>query len=36
VFQANPNWLLLLERLPAAGLLKDDRRMLRRVRKLLG
>lgn len=36
IFQADPNWLLLLERLPAAGLLKDDALMLQRVKKLVG
>jgi uncharacterized Ntn-hydrolase superfamily protein len=32
--KADANWLLLLERLPAAGLLKDDAEMLQRVKKL--
>jgi len=36
IFQADPHWLLLLERLPAAGLLKDDAQMLQRVKKLIG
>ncbi len=35
LFKADPNWLLLLERLPAAGLLKDDAEMLQRVKKLI-
>lgn len=36
IFQADPNWLLLLERLPAAGLLKDDAQMLQRLKNLVG
>lgn len=35
LFKTDPNWLLLLERLPAAGLLKDDAEMLQRVKKLI-
>lgn len=35
VCQSDPNWLLLLERLPAAGLLKDDPELLQLVKKYL-
>lgn len=31
VFQANPNWAELVKRLPAAGLLRDDPAMLKRI-----
>lgn len=31
-FRMNPSWLVLLERLPAAGLLPDDRKLLERIR----
>ncbi|MBP9676663.1 MAG: DUF1028 domain-containing protein [Anaerolineaceae bacterium] len=34
LFSSNPNWLVLLERLPAAGLLRDDAKMMQRVRKI--
>ena len=29
VFSANPNWALLVQRLPAAGLLRDDPQMMK-------
>ena len=35
IFKSNPNWLLLLERLPAAGLLRDDAKMIMKARNLL-
>jgi uncharacterized Ntn-hydrolase superfamily protein len=35
IFQAEPNWALLLERLPASGLLRTDPDTLRRVRALV-
>ena len=35
VFKADPNWWVLLERLPAAGLLKKDLEMLARLKKLV-
>lgn len=35
VIKTDPNWLLLLERLPAAGLLKGDPAMMRRVKKMV-
>ncbi len=31
VFAANPNWAVLVQRLPAAGLLKDDADMMTRI-----
>jgi len=31
VFSKEPNWALLLQRLPAAGLIKDDAELLRRI-----
>jgi hypothetical protein len=31
-FRMNPSWLVLVERLPAAGLLPDDRKLLERIR----
>jgi len=31
VFQSNPNWLELVKRLPAAGLLKDDPELIRKI-----
>lgn len=34
VFKADRNWALLLDRLPAAGLLKDDPQMLAAIRKM--
>ncbi len=33
IFKSDPNWLLLLERLPAAGLLKNDPEMLQTCKK---
>ena len=35
IFKADPNWLLLLKRLPAAGMLKDDAEMMERVSRLV-
>ena len=35
VFEANPAWATLLERLPAAGLLREDPEMMRRIRSLV-
>ena len=35
VFHAEPAWAVLLERLPAAGLLKDDPPMIERIRALI-
>lgn len=35
VCQSDPNWLLLLKRLPAAALLKDDPELLQHVKKYL-
>jgi uncharacterized Ntn-hydrolase superfamily protein len=34
IFKSDPNWRLLIERLPAAGLLKDDAEMLQRIKEL--
>ncbi len=34
IIKSDPNWLLVLERLPAAGLLKADAEMLQRLKKL--
>ncbi|MGB8251943.1 MAG: DUF1028 domain-containing protein, partial [Anaerolineaceae bacterium] len=31
VFSKEPNWALLLQRLPAAGLIKDDAELIRRI-----
>jgi tetratricopeptide (TPR) repeat protein len=31
VFQVNPNWKILLPRLPRAGLLRDDPDLLKRI-----
>lgn len=31
VFQANPNWVLLVQRLPASGLLRDDAQMMQKI-----
>lgn len=35
VFLLEPNWLLLLQRLPAAGLLRDDPVLLERIKSLV-
>lgn len=35
VIAAEPDWLVLIERLPAAGLLRDDPELLQKIRKLL-
>jgi len=35
VIQAEPNWFLLLQRLPAAGLLRDDPVLLERIKSLV-
>jgi len=36
VFQSDPNWLTLIQRLPAAGLLRDDPALMERIKKLAG
>ena len=34
VIQAEPNWLLLIQRLPAAGLLREDPALMERIKEL--
>jgi len=34
VFDADPNWAVLLQRLPAAGLFKDDAELMKRILEL--
>jgi uncharacterized Ntn-hydrolase superfamily protein len=36
VFASNPNWAVLVQRLPAAGLLRDDPEMMRRILEQAG
>jgi uncharacterized Ntn-hydrolase superfamily protein len=36
VFSANPNWALLVQRLPAAGLLRDDPQMMKMILSAAG
>jgi uncharacterized Ntn-hydrolase superfamily protein len=35
VISAEPDWLLLIERLPAAGLLRDDPELMQKIHQLL-
>jgi uncharacterized Ntn-hydrolase superfamily protein len=36
VFKADPNWALLLQRLPKAGLFKDDPELMKKIISLIG
>jgi uncharacterized Ntn-hydrolase superfamily protein len=36
VFSANPNWALLVQRLPAAGLLRDDPLLMKKILSAVG
>jgi uncharacterized Ntn-hydrolase superfamily protein len=36
VFSANPNWALLVQRLPAAGLLRDDPQLMKKILSAAG